>query len=213
MSKFPLFTGLAAVATLALGLSLTSRATADDHMEEAEAKPMQAQIGQPAPEFSLKDQEGNDVNLADHKGKIIVLEWFNDQCPYVKKWYGQGNMNTLASQYADKDVVWLAVDSSNFSSVEENAQIASEWKIDRPLLDDSEGKVGKMYGAKTTPHMYIIDTEGNLAYMGAIDDNSSSNTADIESATNYVAQALDELLAGESVSTQETRPYGCGVKF
>jgi peroxiredoxin len=172
-----------------------------------------AEIGKPAPSFTLMDQDGNEVSLSDFEGKVIVLEQFNDQCPFVVKFYREGHMNELASRYAEQDVVWLAIDSSNFSNVEQNKAIASEWSIDRPLLDDSAGDTGRAYGAKTTPHMFIIDTEGVLRYAGAIDSNSSANTGDIADAENYVVKALDEILAGESVSTPETKPYGCSVKY
>ena len=172
-----------------------------------------AAIGQPAPDFELMDQDGNPVRLSDHKGKIVVLEQFNDQCPFVVKWYKEGDMNDLAAEFPEEEVVWLAVDSSNFSSVEENKQIAGEWSIDRPLLDDSDGKVGQMYGAKTTPHMFVIDKEGVLRYSGAIDSNPSADTADIEKADNYVRMAVDALMLGETVETAETKPYGCSVKY
>ena len=172
-----------------------------------------AQIGQPAPDFELMDQDGNPVSLGDYAGEIVVLEWFNDQCPFVKKWYQSGKMNELAAEYETKGVKWLAVDSSSFTSVEENKDIAGKWEIDRPLLDDAAGEVGRDYGAKTTPHMYVVDAEGNLAYMGAIDSIPSTDPADIEGATNYVRAALDELLAGESVSQPQTKPYGCSVKY
>jgi peroxiredoxin len=198
---------LATTAALGLAAGLTFIATG------AAAPTPKAEIGQPAPDFTLMDQDNQPVDLSEHKGKIVVLEWFNDQCPFVVKHYKNGDMNELAAKYADKGVVWLAVDSSNFSDVSENAQIAQEWGIDRPLLDDSAGGVGKMYDAKTTPHMYIIDADGNLAYAGAIDSIRSTDPADVAKADNYVAKALDELLAGESVSTPETKAYGCSVKF
>ena len=172
-----------------------------------------AQIGQPAPDFELMDQDGNPVSLGDHQGEIVVLEWFNDGCPFVKKWYESGKMNELAAEYADRGVIWIAVDSSSFTSVEENAEIAGKWEIDRPLLDDAAGDVGRAYGAKTTPHMYVVDAEGTLAYAGAIDSIPSTDPADIEEATNHVRQALDELLAGDSVSQPQTKPYGCSVKY
>lgn len=212
MSKFAIISGLVATATIAVAFVASPFASADDHAETTDAKPtMKAKIGEPAPKFTLTNHDGEEMSLPE--GKIVVLEWFNDQCPYVQKWYKEGNMNELADKYEGKDVVWIAIDSSNFSNVEQNAEIASEWKIDRPLLDDSTGKVGKMYDAKTTPHMYIINTDGILVYAGGIDDKPSSKTEDIDSATNYVAKALDELLAGETVSTPESKPYGCGVKY
>ncbi|MGF1635337.1 MAG: thioredoxin family protein [Phycisphaerae bacterium] len=177
------------------------------------AAPAEAKLGAAAPDFKLMDQDGNAVSLSDHRGKIVVLEWFNDQCPFVVKHYKNGDMNNLAQKYTEKGVVWLAIDSSSFSNVEQNKEIAGSWNINRPLLDDAAGNVGKAYGAKTTPHMYVIDAEGNLVYAGAIDSISSANAEDVAKADNHVAKALDELLAGQSVSTPETKPYGCSVKY
>lgn len=172
-----------------------------------------AALGEAAPEFTLMDQEGNEVSLGDFEGKIVVLEWFNDQCPFVKKFYVNGDMNEVADKYEEQGVVWLAIDSSNFSSVEQNAEIAGEWSIDRPILDDASGEVGKAYTAQTTPHMYIINADGALVYRGAIDSVRSADPADVADAENFVARALDEMLAGESVSLPETKPYGCSVKY
>src|SRR5687767_8319696 len=121
-------------------------------------------LGAPAPQFSLQDQNGKTHNLADYNGKIVVLEWFNEECPVVVRHYKADTMNTLASKYAGKDVVWLAVNSTSGKSNDANKAAAAEWKMDRPILNDSTGQVGKMYGAKTTPHMYVIDKNGTLAY-------------------------------------------------
>lgn len=170
-----------------------------------------AKVGEKAPGFTLKDQNGNDVSLSDFAGKIVVLEWFNNECPFVVKHYKNGNMNSLAARYADKDVVWLAIDSTSSHNAETAKKIAEEWKIDRPILNDSAGTVGKLYGATNTPHMYIIDREGKLVYKGAID--SDSGRKENPNATNYVANALDELLQGKPVSQSETKAYGCTVKY
>lgn len=170
-----------------------------------------ATLGEKAPAFTLKDQNGKDVSLADFAGKIVVLEWFNNECPFVVKHYKGGQMNSLAARYADKEVVWLAIDSTASHGAENAKKVAEEWKMDRPILDDSSGKVGHAYGATNTPHMYIVDKEGKLAYRGAIDSNSGKN-AD-SSATNYVANALDELLQGKAISQNETKAYGCTVKY
>ena len=208
----------AGAAALLLGPTLGHNiASAQDQMEEAAvaATAEVAEIGQPAPDFTLMDQDGNPVSLADYGDKIVVIEQFNDQCPYVVKWYQEGHMNDLAAKYEGKSVVWLAIDSSNFSNVEQNKEIAREWNIDRPLLDDSSGEVGKKYDSRTTPHMRIIN-KGTLAYDGAIDNKPTSKTSDIDSGgdyVNYVSQALDEILAGETVSVTESKPYGCGVKY
>lgn len=179
----------------------------------ASEKAAKAAVGSPAPAFTLQDQNGRSHSLADFSGKIVVLEWFNNECPYVVKHYKGGHMNEVAKKYSDKGVVWLAINTTKGKSNEDNKKIAGDWKIDRPILNDASGEVGHQYGAKTTPHMYIINKDGNLAYIGAIDSNSSSNTDDISSSTNYVVKALDELLAGKTVSTSETKPYGCSVKY
>ncbi|MEM8874068.1 MAG: thioredoxin family protein [Planctomycetota bacterium] len=172
-----------------------------------------ATLGEVVPEFELMDQSGQPVSINDFEGKIVVLEWFNDQCPFVKKFYVNGDMNKLADKYEEQGVVWLAIDSSNFSNVEQNAEIAKEWNIDRPILNDASGEIGKAYKAKTTPHMYVIAADGSLAYMGAIDSKPSTDQGDIAGAENFVARALDELLAGESVSLPQTKAYGCSVKY
>jgi peroxiredoxin len=170
-------------------------------------------IGAPAPQFSLQDQNGKTHSLADYSGKVVVLEWFNEECPYVVKHYKEGHMNKLAQRYADKDVVWLAVNSTSGKSNDANKAIASEWKIERPILNDSSGEVGKMYASRNTPTMYVIDKQGNLAYWGAIDSDRSPDTKAIDGATNYVAKALDEVLAGQSVSEPRTKAYGCNIKY
>lgn len=170
-----------------------------------------AKIGEAAPAFTLKDTDGNDVSLSDHQGKLIVLEWFNPDCPVVVRWYEDGGMNKVYDKYKDKDVVWLAINTTAGHTVEADKKAMEKWSIARPVLNDADGKVGRMYGAKTTPHMYIIDKEGRLAYAGGIDDDPSGRKGD--KAVNYVSKALDELLAGESVSTPESTPYGCNVKY
>lgn len=170
-----------------------------------------AKIGEAAPDFTLTDTDGKTVSLSDHAGKIVVLEWFNPDCPYVQRWYNDGGMNKVYDKYKDKDVVWLAINTTAGHSVDADKKAMERWKIARPVLNDADGKVGRAYGARTTPHMYIIDKEGRLAYMGGIDDDERGNKGD--KAVNYVAKALDELLAGESVSTPESRPYGCSVKY
>lgn len=165
-----------------------------------------AQVGQPAPQFALQDQNGKTVNLSDYSGKIVVLEWFNNECPFVVGAYKDNAMNNTASKLTDKGVVWLAINSTNTANVERNKQVATEWKIDRPILDDASGNVGHLYGAKTTPHMFVIDKDGKLAYMGAIYDQSNKNT-------NYVEKAVTEILAGQSVSEPQTKSWGCSVKY
>jgi peroxiredoxin len=174
--------------------------------------------GLPAPGFTLTDLSGKAVNLADYKGKTVVLEWHNFECPFVQKHYKSGNMQSLQKKYAN-DVVWLAVSSTakTASDYIEPASISkqlSEFKAQpaRYLLDEP-GTVGRAYGAKTTPHMYIIDGTGKVVYNGAIDDRQSTNVADVKGAKNYVAAALDEMKAGKPVSVAATTPYGCSVHY
>ena len=177
-----------------------------------------APAGQPAPAFSAVDLAGKPVNLADYKGKTVVLEWHNFGCPFVQKHYRSGNMQSLQKNYG-ADVVWLAVNSTNKGSSDytEPAKLAAQLKgFDaapaRYLMDDP-GTVGMAYGAKTTPHMYIIDPAGSVVYNGAIDDKRSTNLEDVKTAKNYVAAALDEMKAGRPVSVASTTPYGCTVKY
>jgi len=178
-----------------------------------------ATVGQPAPAFSVANTDGKTVSLADFKGKHVVLEWVNPGCPFVQKHYKPGNMQGLQKDYAAKGVVWLTISSTapDASDYKKPADLAGWMKsanaaATHTLMDD-DGKVGKAYGARTTPHMYIINPAGTLVYAGAIDSNRSANPADIPAATNYVRKALDELLAGKPVSTASTQPYGCSVKY
>jgi peroxiredoxin len=192
--------GLTAVAVmLTLGVFLV-----------AADKQSAAQVGAKAPLFSLPDQTGKTVNLADYSGKLVVLEWWNNECPVVQRHYKDNAMNNLAKKYMDKDVVWLAINSTSNKTTEDNKSAATQMNMDRPVLSDASGDVGHMYGATNTPGMYVIDKEGNLAYMGAIDDNPSGKKA---SAKNYVSQALDELMAGQTVSEPKTKQYGCSIKY
>ena len=206
---FPALALTAAAAALAAGSAFLLPAAPAVAAERGAG----AAVGQPAPDFRAMDQHGNPVSLSDFAGDITVVEFFNDQCPFVQKFYTSGVMNEMAAEYAAEGVQWVAVDSSHFSSVEENASIAQEWGIERAILDDHAGEVGHAYGAKTTPHMFVIDGDGVVRYAGAIDSNGSADPGDIEGATNHVAEALDALLAGEEVRTPSTKPYGCSVKY
>lgn len=174
-------------------------------------------IGDVAPTFTLTDTEGKTHNLADmtKEGKIVVIQWFNADCPFVVKHYKNANtFNDMAAKYSAKDVVFIAVNSSapgeQGSGKDRNIKAKNEWKMPYPILLDPDGTVGRAYGAKNTPAMYIISKTGTVAYHGAIDDDRS---ADGIGKTNYVAKALDEMLAGQSVSTASTQPYGCSVKY
>jgi len=156
-----------------------------------------AKIGEPAPTFKLKDYAGKAFDLADHQDKIVVLEWFNKDCPFCKMFCD--DLKKTAAAYAKKGVVWVAVDSTNFRTDEENAAYAKEHKIDYPILNDFDGKVGHMFGAKTTPHVFVID-KGKLVYAGAFLDMGKKKT--------YVADALDAVIAGKEPSPSKTKPFG-----
>lgn len=176
-------------------------------------------VGSPAPALTLTDTKGKQHNLADYKGKYVVLEWVNFGCPFVKKHYGSGNMQATQKKAVDKGVVWLSVCSSaegkqgHMSPDDWNDEIAAKKLSSTAVLLDESGAVGKAYGAKTTPHMYIINPAGILIYKGAIDDKPSTNKDDIPGAKNYVLAALDESLAGKPVSAASTQSYGCSVKY
>ena len=169
-----------------------------------------AAVGKPAPVFSLTDQDGASHSLDAYKGKILVLEWTNPGCPYVKRHYDAKTM-TATHEGVGEQVAWLAVDSSNFVKAEDAKKWRSEAGFDHPVLLDAEGAIGRAYGAKTTPHMYVIDAEGVLRYSGAIDDDPQGDKG--EQAVNYVSSAVEALKAGKPVEQAETRPYGCSVKY
>jgi peroxiredoxin len=192
---------IAMCATLLVGVML---------VQAAEKPQGVAKIGAPAPLFSLPDQNGKTVNLADFSGKIVVLEWWNNECPVVQRHYKANTMNSLVTKYKDKDVVWLAINSTNGKTNADNKKAGDAWTMDRPILNDSPGDVGHAYGATNTPGMYVIDKQGVLAYMGAIDDDTSGKNGHPK---NYVSQAIDQLLAGQSVSEPQTKQYGCSVKY
>ena len=178
-----------------------------------------ATVGQPAPDFSAPDLQGKTVRLADFKGKFVVLEWVNPECPYVRRHYTSGNMPSLQKEIATKDVVWLAVNSSNpssgeFKTPEEMAKwLGQQGAAPKAALIDKDGQVGRAYGARTTPHMYIVDPQGKLIYAGAIDDKRWASTEETKSARNHVRAALGEAMAGKPVSVAATSPYGCSVKY
>jgi hypothetical protein len=179
----------------------------------------QAVVGQPAPAFSAKDLQGRPVALADFKGRHVVLEWVNPGCPFVQKHYDSGNMPATQKSAVDKGVVWLSVSSTarDARDYRPPADLAAWLKgrqaVPTATLDDADGKIGRAYGARTTPHMYLIDPQGRLVYAGAIDSKPSANPSDIKTATNYVSQAIGEALAGRPVSQSQTTAYGCSVKY
>jgi peroxiredoxin len=175
--------------------------------------------GQAAPEFSLVDINRKVQKLSDYRGKYVVLEWFNSECPFVQKHYESGNMQALQARYTQKGVVWLGINStsprhSNYRDPARSQAILKEWKsAPTAFVLDPDGKVGKQYGARTTPHMYVIDPNGTLVYVGGIDDKPSISQRDIATAKNLVAAALDESLSGKPVGTPSAMPYGCSVKY
>ena len=178
-----------------------------------------AMVGKPAPALELSDVNGEAVRLDSFKGKIVVLEWVNFPCPFVGKQYGSGNMQALQQKYTEKGVVWLSVCSSapgkqgHVTGDEAKALIEEKGAAPTRFLLDPKGVVGKAYGAKTTPHLFVIDAKGTLVYNGAIDDRPSTKLADVEGAKNYLAAALESTMAGRKVQTAATQPYGCSVKY
>lgn len=176
-------------------------------------------VGGAAPDFSLPDASGKTHSLSQYKGKYVVLEWFNPQCPFVKKHYGSSNMQNLQKEFTEKGVIWLTIDSNapgteGSLTPEEAQKIAASWKThETAILLDPDGKAGRAYGAKNTPNMVIINPVGKIIYHGAIDSKATPNPSDIPSSTNYVKAALEQSLAGQSVATPETKPYGCSVKY
>jgi peroxiredoxin len=188
----------------------------NEHKEKGEHKQEKkaaAKVGDVAPAFELKDTDGKTVKLSDYKGKVVVLDWFNPDCPVCAMHYKAGTLQNTAKEFAGKDVVFLAINSGaagkQGSGVDRNASAKKEWKVAFPVLLDESGTVGRSYGAKTTPHCYVIDKAGTLVYAGAIDDGSPGKIGK----TNYVEKAVNAVLAGETVSPAETTSYGCGVKY
>jgi peroxiredoxin len=169
-------------------------------------------VGDAAPGFTLTDASGDEISLADFEGKVVVLEWTNPDCPFVKRHYQEGTMKQLASAYDERGVVWLTVNSTNYMDAAANAGFAKAKAVDWPILVDQDGTVGHLYGAVTTPHMFVIDAKGTVVYDGAIDDDPRG-TKQAADRANYVATALDQVLAGEAVNIPETKPYGCSVKY
>jgi peroxiredoxin len=178
-----------------------------------------ATVGQSAPDFSAVDTAGKTHKLSDFKGKLVVLEWTNPGCPFVMKHYGGGNMQGLQKEFTGKGVVWLSVNSTEEGSRDylAPAKLAG-WMAEKrgaptAMLMDASGQIGQLYGAKTTPHMYIVSAQGQLIYAGGIDSVPSARADDIKTATNYVRQGLTEALGGKAISVASTRPYGCSVKY
>jgi peroxiredoxin len=169
-----------------------------------------AGVGDPAPDFTLADLNGDRITLSKIEG-VRVLEWVNPDCPFVQRHYKAGTMKDLAAEYGDKGVTWLTINSTNYMDAAANQKFAAANRLSQHILVDQDGKVGHLYGAQTTPHMFVIDASGTIVYAGAIDDDPRGDKAG--DASNYVAAALDEVLAGKTVTTAETKPYGCSVKY
>lgn len=172
-----------------------------------------------APDFTLVDSYGTVHKLSDYNGKFVVLEWLNHGCPFVRKHYNSGNMQSLQKKYTAKGVIWLSIISSapgkqgHCTPEEANEMTAVKNASPTAVLLDGQGVVGKLYGARTTPHMFVIDPERNFIYSGAIDDRPTTDVDDISGATNYVANALDEAMSGKPVTVAAKQPYGCPVKY
>lgn len=178
-----------------------------------------ASVGQAAPAFSATDVDGKAVSLADFKGRTVVLEWVNPECPYVRKHYGSANMQATQKAATARGVIWLAVNSTATRHVDYQppaamaAWMKSQGARPTATLMDAQGQLGRAYGARTTPHLYVIDARGTLVYAGGIDDKPSADPADVKTATNHVNAALADVLAGRPVALPVTRPYGCSVKY
>jgi peroxiredoxin len=177
------------------------------------------EIGKPAPNFRLPDSNGKQTGLADYRGSFVVLEWTNHDCPFVRKHYDSGNMQKLQKEATAKNIVWLSVISSapgrqgHVSPEEANELTRARNASPSAVLMDPDGKVGRLYGARTTPHMFIADPESMLIYMGGIDDKPSTRRSDVDIAKNYVRIALAQAMDGQPVAEAVTRPYGCSVKY
>jgi len=197
---------LTAVVCMAVGLGFAGSAGASE-------------ASQPSQDFTLKDTLGVDHALSAFKGKFVVLEWTNYDCPFVKKHYDSGNVQKLQKTYTEKGVVWLTINSSapgkqgNYPPEKWNEMIKEKGSAATAVLLDPDGKVGKAYGAKTTPHMFVINPEGVVIYKGAIDDKPSVDPGSLKDAKNYVEAALDAAMAGKPVETPATQAYGCSVKY
>ena len=206
-SLLTLAAGAAAIVTASAGLGFGSTALAAPS------------IGQPAPAFTGVDTNGDTHALSDFKGKTVVLEWTNHDCPYVVKHYGANNMQALQKQAAEDGVVWLTVISSapgkqgHVTPAEANRIAEERGAAPTAILLDPEGTIGRAYDARTTPHMYVIDGDGKLVFMGGIDDRPTADRADVEGANNYVVAALTDVAAGTAVQTPTSRPYGCSIKY
>ncbi|MHC4067070.1 MAG: thioredoxin family protein [Planctomycetota bacterium] len=192
-----------------LAVPMIVAAVASAGSGDDEKRPV-AKVGEKAPDFALKDADGKELGLSSFSGKVVVLEWINQRCPVSRGKHQDKTMQNTCGKFKDQPVVWLAVDSSHYADPKANKEYAAKMGLEYPLLHDTDGKVGKLYEAKTTPHMFVIDKSGVLVYAGAI-DNARSGESD--NPRNYVAEAVDAVLKGSTVSVSSTKPYGCSVKY
>ena len=212
-----------AFSLFALAVVVSCTATACSQSEASQGEPSipleNLTVGQPAPAFTVSDIKGNTHTLESYRGKWVVLEWFNHDCPYTKKHYKTDNMQALQRDYTAKGVVWVAV----ISSAPRKQGYGSAAEIDQQMIEknaapsfvvrDTAGVLGRMYGARNTPHMFAIDPQGVLRYAGAIDDKRSASAKDVKTAHNYLKAALDAGMAGQPIAVPTTQPYGCDVKY
>ena len=221
-----MITSLILTPTLSVIFAFTAaQPTTAPNTEPQEKEKKVAEVGEEAPPFELKDQHGNTHKLSDYKGKIVVLEWFNDKCPVCKNVWDSGLISKLVTDLKNlcqnpdaptlPSVVYLAINSSANRPVEEvlksGAEFIEEAKVEIPMLMDYEGNVGKAYDARTTPHMFIIDTEGTLVYQGALSDDRRSKEG--KDADTHVLRAINQLIKGEEISPNYVQPWGCSVKY
>jgi hypothetical protein len=212
-----------AIAVLFLALTVADALIIQQNSQKSAQAAVDAQcaatIGAAAPDFKLKDSSGKEHSLSQYKGKFVVLEWVNFDCPFVKKHYGGGNMQKLQDTYTKKGVVWLSINSSapgrqgNYEPAKINELLKTQGSKASAYLIDADGTVGHTYGATATPHMFVVDKGGNLIYQGAIDDKNTADEADISSAKNYVKETLDAAMGGKAVATASTKAYGCSIKY
>jgi peroxiredoxin len=197
----------------------TFRVAAGIALAMAAASVLAASAGQAAPDFTVPDTQGKPVHLSDFRGKFVVLEWTNPECPFVQRHYNTKNMPGLQKEFAPRDVVWLSIDSSNRTSSDfKTAPQLDTWMqahgaAQKKILLDADSQTAKLYGAKTTPHMFVINPEGRIVYAGAIDDKPGAYGDETLKANNYVRTALNSAMAGATVEPANTTPYGCSVKY
>jgi peroxiredoxin len=202
---------VAAALSLALALPATAQQTTATAPAQKSGAMTTIGAGDTAPAFTLKDQTGKEHSLVDFKDKVVVLEWTNPGCPFVVYHLKENTTTDLNKKWKEKDVVWLKIDSSNFVTADAAQKAVTDNNIDVPVLLDASGTVGKSYGAKTTPHLFVIDKDGKVAYSGAYDDNPTPEKKD--GVKNYVDAALEKVTAGEKPEVTHIKSYGCSVKY